>query len=345
MITPPATLGVLGGGQLGRYFVMAARTMGYGTVVLEPDPHAPAGNVADEHLVAAYDDEAALHCMATRCAVVTTEFENPPAAAMQWLADHTLVRPSPAAVAITQDRRTEKAFLSATGIPIAPYRVIETDLHVAGAADCEYPGILKTARLGYDGKGQIIVTAHDQLAFAWGELHRQPCVLERRLNLDRELSVVLARSTSGQVRAFPVAANSHVDGILDCTVAPHLAPGATELAGEIAAALDYVGVLAVEMFVVDGRLLVNELARARTTAVTGRWTRHAPASSSNRCGPFAGWALATRPHDRLLLPWSTCSVIYGRMASRTGPPPWPSRKPHCTSTASRRRGQGARWAT
>ena len=121
MITPPATLGVLGGGQLGRYFVMAARTMGYGTVVLEPDPHAPAGSVADEHIVAAYDDESALQHLAAACAVVTTEFENPPAAAMEWLSTHTAVHPSAGAVAIAQDRRAEKAFLRAAGVPVAPF--------------------------------------------------------------------------------------------------------------------------------------------------------------------------------------------------------------------------------
>ncbi|MEY2552246.1 MAG: 5-(carboxyamino)imidazole ribonucleotide synthase [Ilumatobacteraceae bacterium] len=277
MITPPATLGVLGGGQLGRYFVMAARTMGYGTIVLEPDPHAPAGSVADEHLVAAFDDEVALQHLATTCAVVTTEFENPPAAAMEWLARHTLVRPSPAAVAITQDRRAEKAFLTGAGIAIAPYVVIETEGDIDAAARHSYPAILKTARLGYDGKGQIVVKAHDRLAGAWHELGRQPCVLEQRLDLQREVSVILARSTSGQTAVYPVAVNSHVDGILDCTVVPHHAPGATELAEGVAAALDYVGVLAVEMFVVDGELLVNELAPRPHNS--GHWTLDAARTS------------------------------------------------------------------
>jgi 5-(carboxyamino)imidazole ribonucleotide synthase len=277
MITPPATLGVLGGGQLGRYFVMAARTMGYQTVVLEPDPHAPAGKVADEHLVAAFDDEAALQHLADVCAAVTTEFENPPAAAMQWLGAHTVVHPSPQAVAIAQDRRAEKAFLDRAGIHIAPFVVIETEADVSAAAAFSYPAILKTARLGYDGKGQIAVAAHDQLPTAWAELQRKACVLEQRLALDGELSVVLARAQSGQTAVYPVAANTHVNGILDCTVVPVFAPGATALAEAIAAALDYVGVLAVEMFVVDGRLLVNELAPRPHNS--GHWTLDAARTS------------------------------------------------------------------
>ena len=277
MISPPATLGVLGGGQLGRYFVMAARTMGYGTVVLEPDPDAPAGKVADEHVVAAFDDQSALHHLASTCAVVTTEFENPPATAMEWLADHTVVRPSPAAVAITQDRRAEKAFLSDAGVPIAPFTVIVTADDVAKAAGFSYPAILKTARLGYDGKGQVAIATHDELKPAWNELGRQPCVLEQRLTLDREVSVVLARGTSGQTAVYPVAENTHVEGILDCTVVPCSAAGAAELAQEVAEALDYVGVLAVEMFIVEGRLLVNELAPRPHNS--GHWTLDAARTS------------------------------------------------------------------
>ena len=277
MIVPPATLGILGGGQLGRYFVMAARTMGYGTVVLEPDPNAPAGSVADEHIVAAYDDEAALRQLADACAAVTTEFENPPSAAMEWLSTKTVVHPAPITVGIAQDRRKEKAFLSDTGVPIAPFAVIETAADIAGAVDLVYPAILKTARLGYDGKGQIAVASHDRLAAAWSELDRQPCVLEEQLRLDGEVSVVLARGSNGEVAIYPTAHNTHVDGILDCTVVPFHAPGADVLAAQIASALDYVGVLAVEMFIVDGRLLVNELAPRPHNS--GHWTLDAARTS------------------------------------------------------------------
>ncbi|MBK5333444.1 MAG: 5-(carboxyamino)imidazole ribonucleotide synthase [Ilumatobacteraceae bacterium] len=277
MITPPATLGILGGGQLGRYFVMAARTMGYGTVVLEPDPHAPAGKVADEHIVAAFDDEGALKHVAAVCAVVTTEFENPPAAAMELLSVHTAVRPSASSVAIAQDRRAEKAFLRSAGVPIAPYVVIETDDHVDIAREFDYPAILKTARLGYDGKGQIAVASPGDLRDTWLQLNRQPCVLEQRQRLDGELSVVLARNAHGDTATYPVAHNTHVNGILDCTVVPYAANGATKLADAIATALDYVGVLAVEMFIVDGQLLVNELAPRPHNS--GHWTLDAARTS------------------------------------------------------------------
>lgn len=277
MITPPATLGILGGGQLGRYFVIAARTMGYRTIVLEPDPHAPGGRVADEHLVAAYGDEAALRHLAAVCSVVTTEFENPPAAAMDWLTAHTQVHPSPSAVAIAQDRRMEKAFLREAGIPIAPFALIETDADVVGAAELQFPAILKTARMGYDGKGQINVAQHADLRTAWTQLDNQPCVLEQRLQLDGEVSVVLARVADGQTAIYPVAHNTHVDGILDCTVVPFAAPGAADLATAIAASLDYVGVLAVEMFMVGDVLLVNELAPRPHNS--GHWTLDAARTS------------------------------------------------------------------
>lgn len=340
MIAPPATLGVLGGGQLGRYFVMAARTMGYRTVVLDPDPHAPAGKVADEHLVAAFDDDAALQHLATNCAAVTTEFENPPAAAMEWLADHTVVRPSPSAIAITQDRRAEKRFLDAVGVPVAPFAVIETDADADAALDFRYPAILKTARLGYDGKGQIAIATHDQLRGAWERLNREPCVLEQRLGLDSELSVVLARGTSGRTAIYPVAANTHVDGILDCTVVPSTVPGATDLAETVAVALDYVGVLAVEMFVVGGRLLVNELAPRPHNS--GHWTLDAARTSQfeqqvrSLCGTGLGdaslcapavamvnllgdlWAVG-EPHWSAVLADPEASLhLYGKQTARPG---------------------------
>jgi 5-(carboxyamino)imidazole ribonucleotide synthase len=251
--------------------------MGYRTMVLEPDPGAPAGRVADHHLVAAYDDPAALQEMAATCAVVTTEFENPPAAAMQWLAAHTVVRPSPAAVAIAQDRRLEKAFLGDAGIPTAPYVVVETEADLAPAHALKFPAILKTARMGYDGKGQITVATPEELAAAWGQLNGQPCVLEERLQLDSEVSVVLARSEDGETAVYPVAGNTHVGGILDCTIVPVDTPGAADLACRIAEALGYVGVLAVEMFVVDGGLVVNELAPRPHNS--GHWTLDAARTS------------------------------------------------------------------
>ncbi len=340
MIRPPAALGILGGGQLGRYFVMAARTMGYRTLVLEPDPHAPAGTVADEHIVAAFGDEAALKHLASVCSVVTTEFENPPAAAMEWLAGHTAVHPSPVAVAIAQDRRAEKAFLLDAGISLAPFTLIESDDDVAGATGFRFPAILKTARMGYDGKGQIAVARHDELAAAWSALDHQPCVLEQRLSLDGEVSVVLARGADGQTASYPVAQNTHVNGILDCTVVPHFVAGAADLAEKIAKTFDYVGVLAVEMFVVGDQLLVNELAPRPHNS--GHWTLDAARTSQFEqqvravCGAALGDASLVAPAAAMVNllgdlwaegepDWSTVLAdpdaslhLYGKVAARPG---------------------------
>ncbi|MGD9701476.1 MAG: 5-(carboxyamino)imidazole ribonucleotide synthase [Acidimicrobiia bacterium] len=275
-ILPPATIGVLGGGQLGRMFALAARAMGYGIVAVDPDAGAPVHAVVDEHLVAAYDDPAALDAMASRCAVVTTEFENPPASALERLAARTLVAPGPRALAIAQDRIAEKAFVAGAGLDVGPYALVrpEDDLSAAAVA-VGLPAILKTARLGYDGKGQRRVDTVDQLRAAFVELGRVPCVLETLLPLERELSVVAARSLTGEFRAFPVAENAHADGILDLTVVPArvppgLADEAVAIARTIAEEIDYRGVFAVELFVVGGRLLVNELAPRPHNS--GHWT-------------------------------------------------------------------------
>lgn len=280
-IVPPATLGILGGGQLGRYFVIAARVMGYRTIVLEPDPHAPAGAVADVHLVADYDDPAALARLAEECAVVTTEFENPPASALHQLAEAVLVRPSPDAIAIAQDRRTEKRFLAGIGVPTAPFAVIETSADLVGHG-VGLPAILKTARLGYDGKGQVSVADHHELGAAWGALGEVPCVLEQRLDLDAEVSVVLGRGPDGRSVTYPLAHNTHASGILDLTVVPApvgvaTAAAAAEVAIAVAEALEYVGVLAVELFVVGGQLVVNELAPRPHNS--GHWTLDAALTS------------------------------------------------------------------
>ncbi len=277
MITPPATIGILGGGQLGRYALLAAHRMGYRTMMLEPDPLAPAGRIADVHLVAEYDDPAALDELGRQCSVVTTEFENPPAHSLARLAQLTTVHPSPHAIATAQDRRVEKEFLRSIGAPTAPFTVIADDSDIV-TPRCTYPAILKTSRLGYDGKGQAIVNSHDELASAWQLLGRQPCVLEQRLTLDREVSVLVARSANGLTAVYPLMENVHVGGILDVTVVPaQPAPGATELATAIAVGLEYVGVLAVEMFVVGGHLLVNELAPRPHNS--GHWTLDACVTS------------------------------------------------------------------
>lgn len=273
-VLPPATIGMLGGGQLGRYALMAARTMGYRTMVLEPDPHAPAGAVADVHLVAAYDDPDALERLGTECEVVTTEFENPSSRSLDVLTSMTRVAPSSRAVAIAQDRIVEKRFLTENGFPVGPFAVVELRDGIP-VGDIAYPAILKTARLGYDGKGQRVVEDRSSMRAGWTLLGSVPCVLEHRLALECELSVVVARNARGAVDAYPVAQNRHVDGILDLTVVPAPVPPtwserAVGMASAIADALDYVGVLAVEFFVVDGELLVNELAPRPHNS--GHWT-------------------------------------------------------------------------
>ncbi len=267
MILPGATLGVLGGGQLGRMFTMRAREMGYRVVVLEPDPGSPAGAVADRHLRAAYDDPAALDALAMDCAAVTVEFENVPAGALERLAERVPVRPSATAVAVAQERIREKTCLRDHGFATAPFVAVERADHLESAfAAVGSPALLKTSRLGYDGKGQATVTSLDDARAGFAELGGVPCVLEKRLELDGELSVVLVRGTDGAIVPFPAGENTHRRGILDTTVVPAridsaLAAEAARLAGGVAAKLDYVGVLGVELLVAHGgRLFVNEIA-------------------------------------------------------------------------------------
>jgi len=261
------TLGVMGGGQLGRMFVHAAQAMGYSTAVLDPDPHSPAGLVSHHHIVTAYDDPAGLAQLATLCAAVTTEFENVPAPALRTLAAQCVVSPPAAAVAVAQDRAQEKAHFVRCGVPCAPYALIETAAQLAAVPDALLPGILKTARMGYDGKGQVRVASRAALALAWESLHQVPCVLEKMLPLEAECSVLVARGADGAMVHFPVQRNLHRDGILAVTevyesnVPAPLAAQAVAAAESIARGLDYVGLLCVEFFVLqDGSLVVNEIA-------------------------------------------------------------------------------------
>ena len=266
MILPGATIGVVGGGQLGRMFTLRARTMGYKVVVLDPDPLSPAGAVADRHIRAAYDDARALTELSATCVAVTTEFENVPATTLETLGASIIVRPPVEAVAITQDRIAEKAFLCTHGFATAPYRSIEHRHHIPDAIRAlPSPAILKTNRLGYDGKGQAVVSNAAEAGEAFDRFGGVRCILETRLELQCELSVIVARGAGGEVATFPVAENRHVGGILDTSIVPArisdaLATRARETATKVAEAFDYVGVLAVELFVVDGDLLVNEMA-------------------------------------------------------------------------------------
>lgn len=263
MILPPATLGMLGGGQLGRYFVMAAHRLGYKVVVLDPDPASIAGAAADHHIIAPYDDTTALHDLASRCAAVSCEFENVPAPSLALLEHQLPVRPTARPVSICQDRREEKAFLTRAGVPVAPHLTLLPDEPLPPLGAELFPAILKTAREGYDGKGQWTIPDSSALQTALAA-SGVPCVLEKRLPLEGEFALTLARSPSGAISALPLVQNWHSGGILDQTRSPANVPvleaEAKDIAERLIAALDYVGVLTVEFFLVEGRLLVNEMA-------------------------------------------------------------------------------------
>ena len=260
---------------MGRMFVQAAQRMGYETVVLDPDPDSPAGLVSHQQVRATYDDTAGLSQLAELCGAITTEFENVPAASLSLLAMARPVAPSAACVAVAQDRVQEKAHFTAcahvSSVNVAPYAVIQTLAQLQAVPANLLPGILKTARMGYDGKGQMRVKNATELAAAWAELRGVPCVLEKLLPLKAECSVIVARSWDGHVVSFAPQRNVHVDGVLAVThayasnipIAQSIrALAATEL---IAKHINYVGVLCVEFFIVDdgsehGALVVNEMA-------------------------------------------------------------------------------------
>lgn len=271
----PATLGVMGGGQLGRMFVHAAQRLGYFTAVLDADPQSPAGLVSHHHIKTAYDDAEGLAQLAEVSDAITTEFENVPAGALQTLAGTRPVAPGASVVAIAQNRIEEKSHFTAcadvSGVTCAPYAVIESDADLKAVPAALLPGILKTARMGYDGKGQVRVKNAAELAAAWKDLKQVPCVLEKMMALKDELSVIVARGWDGAIVGFAPQRNVHVDGILAVTHAyesslpPGLAARAQAATRSIASHIGYVGVLCVEFFVVDdgsahGGLVVNEMA-------------------------------------------------------------------------------------
>lgn len=345
-------LGVMGGGQLGRMFVHAAQQMGFATVVLDPDDHSPAGLVSHKHIQTAYDDPQGLAQLAQYAVAVTTEFENVPAPALRQLAAQRPVAPSADAVAIAQDRAAEKAHFDRCGVPCAPYAVIASDTQLAEVPDALLPGILKTARLGYDGKGQIRVANRAELAAAWDELKRVPCVLEQRLQLLDECSVVVARGADGALVHLPPQRNLHRDGILAVTevfeenLPQALAESAVSAAKSIAIGLQYVGVLCVEFFVVpDGkggtRLVVNEMAprphnsghysieacdvsqfdlQVRTLAglPLPQPRQHSPAIMLNLLGDIWGPNGENPPWDRVLALPGAHLHLYGKLSARPG---------------------------
>ena len=271
-VLPGSYLGILGGGQLGRMFTQAAQAMGYKVCVLDPDIQSPAGALAEKLIQADYTDKAALKEMASICASVSTEFENVPAQALDALeALGVFVAPRSSCVSLAQNRIAEKKFLETwktqTNIGPAPYFVIEHDADLADVPVTLFPGILKTARLGYDGKGQITVYDAINLAAAWAELGKVPCVLEQRLDLDFEVSALVVRGYDDDVVSYQVSQNIHRNGILHTSTvpAPSLKPGQEKKIIEAAKALirkiDYVGVLCVEFFVLkSGDIVANEIA-------------------------------------------------------------------------------------
>ena len=285
-VLPSAILGVLGGGQLGRMFAQSAQSMGYAVWVLDPDTNSPAGQLANKHICAAYDDAQALELLKNNCAAITTEFENVPADVLRFLGKSVPVAPSGDAVAIAQDRIVEKEFLQKGGVAVAPYAVMrdEAELMPVRHQTELFPAILKTARLGYDGKGQVSVKTGDDLLAAWQSLNAVPCVLEKRLPLAFEVSALLARGWDGEVAHYALAQNVHRDGILHTSTVPapsasnELTATAQQAAQKIAESMDYVGVLCVEFFILqDGSLVANEMAPRPHNS--GHYTQNATLTS------------------------------------------------------------------
>ena len=346
-ILPEATLGMLGGGQLGRMFTIAARTMGYRVMVLDPDPASPAGQFADIHLLADYQDPDALLEMARSCAAITTEFENVPAATLEYLAAHRPVKPGAAAVSIAQNRVAEKQWLKRHGFATAPFAIITDADDIAPAcAKIGFPAVLKVSRFGYDGKGQARVSDEAQVHAAFAEMGRELCVLESLLTLECELSVVLGRNEAGEIASYPVSENIHESGILAMSIVPArvtdaLAEGALETAAAIATRLDYCGVLAVEFFVVSGgRPVVNEIAprphnsghftldaclssqfemqvRTLCNLPLGATAQHTPAVMVNLLGDV--WNNNSQPNWAALLQHPEAKLhLYGKQSARPG---------------------------
>jgi 5-(carboxyamino)imidazole ribonucleotide synthase len=283
-LPPLSTIGIIGGGQLGRMSAMAAARLGYRCHILDPDPESPAAQVSAAHTQGDYEDPDVLRAFAAAVDVVTFEFENVSAEGLDLLASLRPVHPSPSVLRISQDRVAEKGFLNGVGVETAPWRPVggPAELRLA-AAQLGFPCLLKTTRLGYDGKGQALLRSAADLDAAWESLEPKPLILEGFVDFACEVSAIIARGVDGQGSVFDLAENRHRDGILDLSVAPaRILPGATraawDLGWHVADALGLVGLLAVEMFVTeDGRVLANEIAPRPHNS--GHWTIDAcPAS-------------------------------------------------------------------
>ena len=330
-ILPPAMLGILGGGQLGSMFTVAAKTMGYRVTVLDPDPNAPAARFADYHLCAPFDDADALKTLA-QCAAVTTEFENVHAQSMRDLAQHTRVSPSGDCVAIAQNRIAEKAWIRKAGLPTAPYQTVERIGDINEGTAQYLPGILKTATLGYDGKGQIRVRTVAEVQAAFEQHGGVACVLEKMVDLRAEISVIVCRLDSRHTATYDPAENRHDNGILSYSTVPARLPEtvqqqARQMAVRLADALNYVGVLAVEMFVVGDAqdLVVNEIAPRPHNS--GHHTIDACAASQFQQQVRLMCGLS--PADtRLLSPCTMANILGDLWGGNGGEPHWEAVQQH-----------------
>jgi 5-(carboxyamino)imidazole ribonucleotide synthase len=349
-------LGMMGGGQLGRMFVHAAQKMGFKVAVLEPARDCPAGHASDHLLCADYADEAALAELALQCVAVTTEFENVPARSLAFLAERVFVAPSAACVSVAQDRLEEKRFFAAcgvhSGVMPAPYHAILSEADLDTIPNDLFPGILKTVRMGYDGKGQVRVQSREEAHTAFAGMQGVPSVLEKMLPLAYEISVLAARGTDGASVVYPIAENVHRDGILFTTTVPgpnvcgERAARAQQAALAIIAELGYVGVLCIEFFVLeDGSLVVNEMAprphnsghytidacvtsqfaqqvRAMARLPLGDVRQHSPAVMLNILGDAwfepGGEAVREPAWDRVLALPGANLHLYGKEEARRG---------------------------
>lgn len=307
-LPPGSTLGILGGGQLGRMLSQAASRLGLNVVILDPEENSPAGRVSQGQIVAAYDDPTALMVLGQTCQAVTFEFENVPATSVERLAQGgAVVAPGPKALAVAQDRVDEKTFLNGVGATTVDFAAVDSlDDLIAGLARLGAPALLKTRREGYDGKGQIWVRSAKMAVDAWHVIGEQPAILEARAAFVRELSVIAARGRDGRIAVYPLGENVHKGGVLKTTRAPAVVDARTErraraLAKAILEGLDYVGVLGVELFDLGhGRLLVNEIApRVHNT---GHWTQDGCVCDQfeQHIRAIAGWPLGpTAAHARV----------------------------------------------
>jgi 5-(carboxyamino)imidazole ribonucleotide synthase len=342
-LPPGSTLGILGGGQLGRMLSQAASRLGFNVVILDPEDNSPAGRVSQGQIVAAYDNPTALTVLGQTCEAVTFEFENVPAGSVERLVEGgAVVAPGPRALAVSQDRVEEKAFLNSVGATTVDFAAVDSleDL-LAGLERLGAPALLKTRREGYDGKGQVWVRSAKMAADAWAAVGERPAILEARADFVRELSVIAARGRDGRIAVYPLGENIHKGGVLKTTLAPATVDAKTgkrarAIAKAILEGLDYVGVLGVELFDLGGgKLLVNEIApRVHNT---GHWTQDGCVCDQfeQHIRAIAGWPLGpTTAHARVEMTnllgdevdqWMTLSArsdtrlhLYGKAEARPG---------------------------